>query len=417
MDISKVSLEELLLIIEIKKLKPLMTQNFKNMWTEEQIYEKIHEFYSTEEKTPAIQKQDKDTLYQWLKEKRRYSLLEILIKMLLDKLLHPQLLNGTFFNVVDPFILNNLDSLIQILMEFATTYIPNKDFHVVPKTPLTKKNLHALLKDILKEIDPTLQWLSLYEQMNISNRIIYVDELNEKEKEKIGKELLSFGNTCILKEDKPYILFRRNGTIEDVPNLLHEFTHYIIYSKGHPSRTLAEFPSLFFENYVFKFLEKKGYSNREIQFLREARLESVISLAPYVFIICHYGAMLLTHHEITEKLDMEAQENGLLALPKHMETLIQGYSFPSHDLKTSSNARCDNCIAQLILHDNRFFKSYPYLVGFFLAHKMAKINSNSLSQMKDITENLYSIDPIEIFKIIGYPVEDIAKKQKKKYLI
>ena len=411
MDINKMHLEALLLILEINKLHLKAANAFQQEYPEKKIYQAIYQYYLKEKETEQISPNDTNKLYQWAKEKARYSLLESLIRIQINRLMYPQILEGIYFNVVDHFILNNLDFLIQILLESAKTWIPNKSFHMIPITEISKDKLNDLVSQLLIEIDPSLNWLDLFQQAYRQNKIIFIDELTEKEKEKIDKELLARGNLCLIKEEGPYILFHYTGTIEDVPALLHELIHFIVYYKNpkqQVSRTLAEFPSLFYEFYALSFLEKKGYPKKEIHFLENNRMENIISITPYVFNTCQYMSMFLNHHKVIEEFDIKAEQQNVLSVPKQLETLIQGYSFPTIDPKISANRRCDQCIEQLIVNEQRFFTSYPYLIGKHLIEKIEQSTLSEqqiLSRLKHITEELSSIDPVDIFQLVGYHLE------------
>lgn len=418
MDIGKAKLEELLLILEIKRLGLTTPDNFENIWTGQEIYEKIADY-------SGISSQNPEKLYEWLKEKARYPLLNELIKLTLLRLIRPlQTLSNTTVDITDYFIIDNLKQLIQIMDDMTAIWETMNSEKSTPLSKITKQEMNNLIIEILIEIDPSLHWKHLYQKALQTKKIIFLNELSEEEKQIILKKTDNDENLCIHDDQgNPYIIVNLTGTIKDVYILLHEFIHYISFYKNRNKkipRTLLEFPSIFYELYTLSFLERKGYSKAEIDSMNTHRIENTVNLSINITVLCYYISIFLDNSEITEEEDIRAKKISIQQvasnISRDVKDSLEEINLDLSNAQETAHASCDECIQQLILYPEYFYKFYPYIIGNYLAIQTMKLKEDILTKMKQITENLASINPAIVFKMVGYNLENLEEKKEKKTL-
>lgn len=364
MDIKKARLEELLFILELKKLDLKLKDDLQNTWTEQEIYRVLLSHYLKENNREA----SKEELYKWLKHKARFSLLASLLKIQIQNLIHSD-------NLIDHFIVNNFHPLLEIIENLITIWSQEeKSTTTLPSMSISE--VHTLVREFLIEVDPTLEWLTIYNEMLENNNLkILNDDPNLMAL--IGRE-----NSCFHHQGKLVITVYLKGNIEDFTAIVHEFAHYINFYH-HPNakicRTLLESSSIFYEYYGLLFLERKGYSREITEVMRKDRIAHTYSISQHIYDICNYLKEFIETHEIKEQTEKDAC------------------------------LTCDQCIIQLISYPHNFYICYPYIIGNYLALKgMEQIASgnNILPKIKELTENLDDISPTTFFQTVGCEIEE-----------
>lgn len=164
---------------------------------------------------------DRKQLYEWLKKESRYPLLNDLIKSEIEVLLDPYFaLKLSDEPKEDQFINNNLLSLLEIIrMQVASSIsILLQDKTTTEPSKITKTQREEIISQILLELDPSGNWLSIYGKAKEQGKIINLNECSPKEKEMLCKELELTEenlpeNACVWKKKSGYlslIIFRGN---------------------------------------------------------------------------------------------------------------------------------------------------------------------------------------------------------------
>lgn len=193
----------------------------------------------------------KEEIFSWLQEQYRfqitYPLLEESIKILLE----------------EHFPNTNLPSS-ELLEEILTTAKNIKDLEAsylkeIPITyPMNPEISIALYKEFLTVIDPSLELVSLANQMEQEK--VWIEDKNDPRLQERKDQTPS--SPGLIKGNPPYIYMPWTNTINDSSTLVHEFFHYlgVIHAKeDHTTFPLQETASLFFEQLFLIYLVQKNF--------------------------------------------------------------------------------------------------------------------------------------------------------------
>ena len=346
------------------------------------VYEEIGKRYYEENN---VYVNDSDVLFNWLKEKAKYLLLD-------DMMLH--MFNGLIKNdeedneiklrYADPFFVSNILELRNIMLKYGKTINENKE--EIKLSKMKDYQVANMVRDILSEVDPSLEWLNIYEEMINENRILYVNLLTDKQREilegKLGVDLNhEDGNFFIYLKatNEAYVLLNYTGTIADVATTIHEVIHYISRYKNNfeeEEPILREFCSTFFELYAYNYLEKMGYDKKEISMINKDRTNNVVRYLDDVLIICDYLIMFMMNAKVSKE----------------------------YDAVINNDERVDRCTNTLIENPYLLSCYYPYFFGNYLATKGIEQMENDkflLSVVKYITDKLPGMDAYTVFNLMG----------------
>lgn len=409
----KAKLNQLIMMLETNKvINSVYETNTKNLYNENEIYDQIEKIYFKDEKN---ERKSKEELYDWAKEKVRYSILNVLIELACN-LLHKEKINGKIIDNPDLFFANNWEKLINIMLSQGIICTTSTDSINIKLPKLDENQIDRYVLEILSECDPTLEWVNEYNKLKEEKRIIDSNE----EKGILAHKLQTkdfdgkFENAYIKSsEGIDYILLTHDGTLEDIPSTIHEFAHYIS-EKGRSNqkipKTFQEFPSIFYELYSLEFLKKAGYNDVVIKSIREKRLQNTMDHVLLNYDMLRYLRMYLEYGEIKEEEDIKYQKDLQERIKGFFPQLSKYSNFLNYFLNYKKRAfdSCDDCIRDLILNPWCLYDIYPYIIGTFLAVKSMEsliLDENLLHQIKDYTENLAFVDPYEVFKSIGYDIK------------
>lgn len=428
MDAEKRTLYEVLLMLEANKLGTSKVYGFPTQ-TEDQIYEAIYQAYLENENTNnfKISKKNKRQLYEWIKDKARYDLLNELIRIIISPLIHTVQTEAGIQDITDHFLIENFSFLIHIITDSIDSFFSDNKSKDVNLSTITTEELHILVRKFLEKIDPSLDWLFLYDQALKNKKVIYINDLDEDEKEEIkiriggpNSSYVNLCDSCIMIDEELYIFINLTGTISDVRAMIHEFIHYISdinLRKKHQNKiqqSLLEFPSIFYELCISKFLENEGYKKEEISCIRNIRLENLYDLLLGNGLFWFYMDMYLKKGSISEQQDIairkENIQKSLSLLPMEIVDSLKSISPNLFDAKKSAYSSCDACIQQIVYYPRFFQETYTYFIGYYLATHAILLDLNILPQMKQITENLDSINPADVFKMVGCELENAKQK-------
>ena len=341
----------------------------------EYVWHKINDYYYQEnDKLLDINKDDDlNILFNWTKDKCRYQLLDELMVHMFNRFIN---IEDNGVDNRDEFFINNIDMMEKIMSTGNNTIkIDNNSL-----LKLSKDKTITLVKEILLEIDPSSEWLRIYEEAIDKNKIIYLNELDKKGiidlKKELGVDSLKYiDNSCLtLENGEKYIFLNYKGDISDVSTTIHEFTHYVSKYNHNEKETpiLREFPAI------------------RIADTYMATMESRIFL--------YYLKMIMDNGVISEDLDKE---------------LIKDNNYMSEDYEKN----CDDCIRDLIINPYVFFEIYPYVIGNYLANmgfERIKYDRQMLSIIKFMNDNLYKINPYDVFNILGCGDIDLVNNNEEK---
>lgn len=337
-------------------------------------------------------------LFNWMREKTRYQLLNALIYDMVIKFIDVE---GNGIDNRDEFFINNVYIMNDIM---SCDYQLNNQENNLSK--LNKTKTIDIIKEILLEIDSNGEWLRIYEEALLNDKIVYLNELNnnqEKElRDKLGITSLKYvDNSCLSigKNKEWYIFLRYTGTIIDISTTIHEIVHYInkYYDESKREKPLLrEFPSIFFELYALNYLKKIGYGANELAYIYNERLSDTHMVINDTRITSYYLKMFIDNNIITEKIDNELNNE------------INCFG--------NNKRNCDKVIKDLIANPYFFFERYPYIIGNFLANKaMRNIDNDDqlIAMIRYITERLSRINVGDVFRIIVPEMEIIDDKENK----
>ena len=427
LEIKDLTLVDLYAAIQIKKIADSLEAVYSSGYEEEEIYTELLKRYNSDSdiKFKILDFNTKEILYKWAQKKCRYPLLNNLMKIQVNRLIHEEELCGVTIDSTDSFLVNNLKPVIKIMIEQVAKSIFN--FKIVYTKKISKINnqeFNECVCEILKEMDPTLEWLNIYIQAKKEGKIIYLDELSNCEKNKL-KDKLGFGelphNFCGSINGSYYLFLTRIGTIKDVHSMLHELAHYITEYNASNIKvqpTLMEFPSIFFELYSLDYLRRIGYSSDELEAINLERLENTLMITAQTSGILDYLDMFVDNLEIKEEDDIrknkKIKEDIINILSEEAKKVIINDVPDFFDPTISAYQSCDDCIKSLVSNPMQLFLIYPYVLGNYLATKSMEMlfkDRDFLKKIKFYTEKVSMIDPYEVFVAVGCDVDTLGIKK------
>lgn len=388
MDINKLY-EYYIVLFYYKNYKDISLLKDKN-YDLYKIYNYINEFYykNFDEYLDISLEENRKNLYTFLNSIFRYNLLNDNLYEAYDYLK----------DYKDGYIINNFDFLSSIVLDeckhFEEYDAKNISYDLVL---LSHEELDNLFKKFLNNIDPSGNYLKIYIKMKENNKIIYLDLLDEFEKDKLKKLLNINGNNYndfFVRNDNigSYIILDRKGTIEDFSKLAHEFTHYVTYLNDNTNKEhilLEEFPSMFNELLSNIFLIEEGYSKENVEKVVIDRFKYIYNLSTYASVTNQFLEIYMENNNtIDEQLIKNKMIDGNIINPDSV--VGEFVDFVNYFLTADPTS---------------ILGTYPYILGNYLSKAYIEEygkNKNILKLMKDITMNLSN-----------YDVEKIKSKIKK----
>ena len=155
---------------------------------------------------------DKNILYEWIKEKTRYELLNYVIMSVIKIFSYSVDNNGNMIKYTDPFVEKNIIPLINLVEKYLPNILENLSDQEFGLSSVSEEECQKLIKEYLVEVDPSLEWLTLYEDAIKNNKIIYLDKYSsEEQKQLLSKLGLSYSsNFCTRIDGEPVIFITRN---------------------------------------------------------------------------------------------------------------------------------------------------------------------------------------------------------------
>jgi len=380
--------------------------------SDKEIYRCINMFYERRYgKSLDIVKNRKE-LYSFARKESRYYILCENIKMLIMRICNFDL------ETVDLFMLKNLLTIYGNIYAVIWNYVDDFKFEECRLSKLTKDEVIDIVRGVLTEVDPSLEWLKIYNDI-FDKRIIYLNELDDNEFKKLNDTLEdydedNFENACVkTKKGDHLVLLTYEGNIGDVISTVHEFMHYIIEIKRdnkEVTNILMEFPSIFYEYYALIYLKRMGYSDKEIKYLESYRTCDLWNGIVDTYLLSHYIKIFVENYEINEELDIEYF--SLIA-----DDDVKNLTYD--EIMKNVYEQCDACTEFIMTNPQHLEGVTSYVVGSYLAlNAIDRLGKNTLYNMKDYTNNISDYNPYDIFVGLGIDVDklelkNIEKRRKK----
>lgn len=356
---------------------------------------------------------DKTILYKYLKEKERYNLLNVLIALTIKNMLE----EGHY---KDLFVLNNFELFSSIIMLKSLNLMSTGKLEDIEFTKITDEEINSIIEEFLIKIDPTLEWLGIYRNVKVNGTIIEIDKLSNSEKERYKKRFGKLENCCVLDDETPYILLENSNTLKYIRSFFHEFAHYIIMLHrkiAYPAPFFSEYPSIFYEMYLTKYLSDKKFNKEEIDYLIKYRDIRTLDNSFDIGNILGYIKKILSGKKIKEEEEILNYTTRINNLPTELiEVINQNLTnINIMDATAIMHHKCDSTCDMLIKYPYDFNDVYSYITGNYLADKrLEKVTDDEsfLVKMKYITENIGAIEPSNIFNELGLDIDKIKEEAK-----
>ena len=380
-------------------------QPFESAVAEKELEEKYRYVYSFWKEIVGIKldlskEEDKKTLYEFLRDIFRYRMLNDLIF---------DLYNDITIDRQDKFMIENLSSINDIVRNIIKKY-ESCDYNEEKLPSLSHENLEEYFVGFLKMIDKSGDYLKVYNNLKASKKLIFFDELDEEEREKIRRSLDVLDEKSNNFSKKLHVIIDRKGNISDFRNLAHEFIHHYLEVIGVDPKMnylFREFPSIFYENIAIRFLLMKGYFFVDISNLYNYRYKDITDKALQLTCLNDYLKIYNDNNfTITPEADVERVKERISEFIDNNG--IEEYRKSAYQNKILNNPEqmakdcCD--IANVLLVDDPYYlvRNYPYLIGQLLStHYVREIEKGNfnLKDMKKLVDNLSSMDPKIILEI------------------
>ena len=359
-----------------------------------ELYDRARELYKTETGNENIS--DKE-LEKWLHDKCCYEVLSDLLWLMVTKLK-----DSDYYK--DEFMFYNFPVIMDMMNEFLIDCQVDEKYVVKNLTKLTEEEINRYICEILKEIDPSLEWLNIYLKAKNEGKIIYINNYSNEELDKLRIELkldkIPSGSNCVVIDDETYYLFLTlNSTLYDIISTIHELIHFIITDNNIDlPPILSEFFSIFYEIYAVSYLHKQGFDINELFTIYQKIRIIDLSLISLTFTpLYNYLEVLTKKRKVSLDDDIKYYEERLKSL-KRINKLLIDLAFE----------KCDKYIEFLL--DDDFYSLYPYVIGSRLAFEaMKKYDKNLLNKIRGFVNPTSIVDPYEVFSICGCTEEDLTR--------
>lgn len=379
------------------------------------VYEELINRYKQETGvTLELNDKNKKFIYEWLRRKVGYDLLNIMLEQSVDYL------TGNYQNKHSYFVLDNLQSISDVIKLQIKDSLLDINKQMASASLVDKNKTEELFVSFLKHIDPSLEWLNLYYDAKSNGNIIYLDELTNKEKqdtlEKFEMDEFEDINGYLHINGNQYIWLTRVNTTEDFTSLLHEFIHYIVDLKNNSRdipHVLVEFPSIFYELYSHEFLLEQGFSEEELNLLKAKRMNNSLYGASSITEIFDVIKMFLKNGRITERMLVDKDNKSI----NNAKTILLDNTVNKVFKKNDENLThyqivtkvWENIIEKIIKKLNYAYIWYPYIIGTYFSNRaLENLDAYSLIKMKYITENFSLLNVYDALTILNIDLDKLG---------
>lgn len=352
---------------------------------------------------------EKEKIFTWLNSRRRYDLINHLLEEQYQILIQAD----NEQTAHDEFLKQNLAQVLKLSeVDFlnGNIILPSKTPEIdLPK--LSQDDLDKLCIEFFIKVDPSLKWLKIYNKLKAENRIVYTKKEQSPQVE---------WECTFTPETGAEIMAPLDGTIQDFKSFIHEFAHCVSFlslnKDENVPRSLAEYPSIFFEIYALKFLKDKGYSQEIIDELLRQR--SIVTQDNKMDICPTLGYLLqfIEKGPITFESEKEKQEQLFTSIEEDISEDIKQLleALLSTDGDENVHIKVDAENAFLVQYPIYVSKAYPYIIGKYFATKtfeQVTENPQLIYTVLEITEDLHQETIDSITKKIGLSDEPFTSSE------
>ena len=168
------------------------------------------------------------------------------------------------------YITNNYDEFLN-LMRYERQQEQAIRGVEVDKTPIDLLKVFLLTEKFLMQVDPSGEMVKEFKKMRAEKRITLLFPDDNK-----GKSIYKYGT----------INFAFSGTIDTAPDLVHEFMHHWVETKGNPNldsvghTMFNEFEPIYYENAFIRFMNNIGLLKKGENPIRAKRLKHQNEMDP-----------------------------------------------------------------------------------------------------------------------------------------
>lgn len=378
---------------------------------EQKDYASLKEYLERKDQKTTIK------IEEWLNQKYRYDLLNLLIELQTYSLKE---------RVLNIHPLEELKKEVKDILKFLTEeeFLLIDDEVKRPKEitfPMQPEEINNLCKEFLIEIDPSLDWYQKFLKASNNQTFIYDQTdlklafLNSKQKDKFQLFEHPDGNW--------YINFPSNNTIEDSIIMIHEFIHYIIETSRPETNQIPfkydEILTIYFETLMGEFLIKKGYPKEEITKYYYNRILDSVNYSEVLLPVLLFINTYLQEGKITEKGEIERQKEYEKTYQKLFPDLKEK-PLGNVNIEELVEESCDDWNINLIVTPDIIEKTYPYIIGrkySELLIEKTKKDPTVINDMINLANDFKSLTKEEIDKRLGITnnveIEKLISKTKK----
>lgn len=358
---------------------------------------------------------DRAFLYNWLKEKVGYDLLNEIIQETIDYLGEKNKNKHSFF------LLENFVPLTDIIKSQINLSVREGNKNLQSLSYVPYEETEEMFIDYLKKIDPSLEWLNIYLEAKKQRKIVYLDEVTEEEKRTIlhvldVDNLEESPNGSLYMGGNQLIWLTKKYTIEDFNSLLHEFIHYVVNLKNIPKNVphvLDEMPSIFYELYSHRYLLANGFSEEEINTLRYNRMQNSLYGASLVLDVFSLLSIYVERGKVDKEYLLDCKNKQLsnmrsLLNTSSMDTLLSMNKTLSNPLMALDKEWEEN-VRKMVTQLYTIHMWYPYVLDTYFANESLKNSNNyTISNMKYITENFAGLNVGDVLELMGVNIEKLG---------
>lgn len=349
---------------------------------------------------------DKELIFEWLKQTQRFNTYNYLLEITLNNL-----------KEYDFYFFDNINEIFSKMNEKNFDYIVSYKNSNYNLQKLSLEDLENIFFGFLDKIKAPKGWKEMYIDLKNNDRIIF-------EESKDGKD----NSKCFIDDDGiRKIKVTTDGTINVFISFVHEFIHYVSLQKNMPPFSLLEFPTIYYERVAAIYLINIGFDENIIRSVIEDRnnnnFDIYYDLIGIFLDICRYNKKGNIVREEKIELLKKATEstnecienliNIFLEAEKPIDEL-QSLIIKDYDYGKKVDNECDYYIIEFIKNGLLVLDGYQYLTDSYLADRVLEKEDDdtTLDKMIYITENLSNFNIKTISKYLG--IEDTFTKKSKK---
>ena len=351
---------------------------------------------------------NRDKIFQWLQTVARWDTYNYLLGITSNCLKTD---NEDFFK--------QMNCIIDIWLSRAVKHVKDKNYSNKQYPKISDKKFDELFYDFLNYINAPDEWINIYNKLKRDGLII-VENDNEN------------NSMCFKDKDGIWkILICNADNLRGFCTFIHEFIHYVSRQTDLSVEkiSIAELPSLFFENVSVDFLNKKGYSDKithQIANDREIYNYSLcISMLPLISDLIRY----INQGEIRKNDKMTLYQKQIDTINQTKKEMLKILTDTGQVISNSSVFKeinvdiekdvdddCDLLIDSFIKDGLLVIDGYQYLLDSYLSEKILGMDdSTTIQKMIDVTNNLGMMSVEKILKLFGIEnaLQNDVKKLKK----